>query len=165
MSKNSCQELNNIKYKTMLIQGNLSIDSPKNNLNIDEILEKDSILSKMEPWCKLNKTNKLLKLQIYSETLISKYSLTDIELSELQKYLEQNLDKKNLLKIKDVVYDKDSGIIKNIPNLLFNNVSRKFYLKKNEKHISTIKSLAPKKTRKVSKNLQELEKLDITDTI
>ena len=43
---------------------------------------------------------------------------------------EKALDKKHLQKVKDVIYDKETGVIKNIPVLVFNNTTRKFYLKK-----------------------------------
>ena len=163
MSPKECQELTNIKYKTMLIQGEFDSTKIEETLNIDEILDKESILSKLESWCKLDKTVKLLKLNLYRDILNKKHSLNIEESNELEKYLSQCLDKNNLQKVKDVQYDKDNGVIKNIPYLIFNNTTRKFYLKKNEKHVSTIKSLAPKKTHK--KLHKELQKLDITDSI
>ena len=48
MSEN-CHELNSIKYKTMLLQGELT-PSTETILNIEEILEKESVLNKLEPW-------------------------------------------------------------------------------------------------------------------
>ena len=41
----------------------------------------------------------------------------DFKMRYLQKYLSNCLDKNNLQKVKDVQYDKDAGIIKNIPVL------------------------------------------------
>jgi len=161
MSEN-CHELASIKYKTMLLQGEIT-PSTETILNIEEILEKESVLNKLEPWCKLDKTLKLNKLSIYADLLATKHILVDNEKNELKKFLSYCLERKSLNKVKDVVYDRENGIIKNIPNIQFNNITRKFYLKRSEKHVSTIKSLTVKKT---SKSLEkDLEKLDITDKI
>ena len=158
----NCQELNSIKYKTMLLQGELTT-STETILNIEGLLEKESVLNKLEPWCKLDKTHKLNKLINYSEELTTKFNLNNEEKEELNKFLALCLEKKNLNKVKDVNYDKDKGVIKNIPNLQFNQALRKFNLKKCDKPVSTIKSLSIKK---VSKSLEKnLEKLDITDKI
>jgi len=59
----------------------------------------------------------------------------------LKKYLEESLDKKKLQCVKDVQYDKTTGKIKSIPNLHFNIATRKFTIKRNEKRVSTLKSL------------------------
>ena len=60
-----------------------------------------------------------------------------------------------LQRAKDVEYVKETGIIKSIPNLMFNQKTRKFTLKRCEKRQSTLKSLgnpaAIKKTREKSK--------------
>ena len=57
-------------------------------------------------------------------------------------------ERKNLTKAKDVNYNKETGIILNIPNLFFNENSRNFYFKKDDKHVSTVKSLPPDKKTK-----------------
>jgi len=161
MSEN-CHELNAIKYKTMLLQGDLT-PYTETILNIEEILEKESVLNKLEPWCKLDKTLKLNKLKLYADSLTTKYNLIDNEKEELIKFFSNCLERKYLNKVKDVQYDREKGLIKTIPNLQFNNITRKFNLKKCEKHVSTIKSLSIKKN---SKSLEkDLEKLDITDKI
>lgn len=150
-----CHELNSIKYKTMLLQG--EITSPTETiLNIEELLEKECILNKLEPWCKLDKTIKLNKLINYANILTKKYSLVSQEKEELINLLKMSLDKKLLNKVKEVQYDKELGIIKNIPQLIFNNINRKFVFKRSEKHVSTIKSLAVKKNNSLDKNLQTL---------
>lgn len=166
----NCPELNSIRYKTMLIQGEIT---PKTDtiLNIEELLEQESILNKLEPWCKLDKTLKLKKLEIYANLISKKHNLIMTELNELNSILRVALERKNLNKVKDVIYDKETGVIKNIPMLHFNNITRKFILKKNDKHISTIKSLSIKKPKgtfeqNLEKNLhKDLEKLNITSKI
>ena len=52
--KDNCHELNSIRYKTMLLQGEITSDT-KTILNIEELLEKETIMNKLEPWCKLDK--------------------------------------------------------------------------------------------------------------
>jgi hypothetical protein len=59
--------------------------------------------------------------------------------------LKDSLDKKKLSKVKDVVYDKDTGLIKEIPALTYTKATKHFTLKNIDKRVSTLKSLAPKK--------------------
>ena len=48
-----------------------------------------------------------------------------------------------MVRAKDVIYDKVTGLITSIPCLLFNSVLKKFTLKRCDKRQSTLKSLAP----------------------
>lgn len=170
MSKNDVQELKNIKYKNMLlsgINGNTTEASKTHALsdtsNIDAFLEKESIQSKNEPWSKLDKTIKLKKLNDYANQICDEYELSPTELKTLKKDLSSYIDKKQLQKVKDVTYDKESGIINSIPNLKFNKNTRKFTMKKSEKHVSTTKSLGPKKNSTTKKNVSR-EKKEKNDT-
>ena len=70
-----CQELKNIKYKTMLQTGNNKklISSITNDIsNINLILENESNQNKKETWNKLDKSIKLEKINKYIETLKKK---------------------------------------------------------------------------------------------
>jgi hypothetical protein len=52
--------------------------------------------------------------------------------------------------VKEVIYDKNTGLIKNIPGLLYNKSSNHFTLKNvDNRHVSTAKSLMPKKNATV----------------
>jgi hypothetical protein len=152
-------ELNNIKYKTTILN---NTNKKKPIIDIDSLLEKESNLNKLEPWCKLDKTMKLTKLAQYSDILIKEHNLSQEEREHLKSYFANCLDKKNLQKVKDVTYDKEAGIIKNIPLLAFNNTTRKFLLKK-DKHVSTLKSLAPKKKKSNLNITEEIEKLEVDE--
>jgi hypothetical protein len=141
----NCKELQNIAYKTMLINGNNNIkpihQDISNNSKIDNFLENESNANKKESWCKLDKTQKILKLTNYTIVLKDKYNLSDEETKKITSYLIKCLDRKSLNKTKDVVYDKDEQSIASIPNLIFESSSRNFILKKDEKHVSTVKCL------------------------
>jgi hypothetical protein len=67
-----CQELKNIKYKSMLVNGNILKETrPSNDLtNLDKFLENEKINNNNEPWCKLNKTIKTKMLVNFSELYI-----------------------------------------------------------------------------------------------
>lgn len=148
---NNCQELKNITYKTMLLNGNdlnSKTDENIDNIGLINFLETESSASRKENWSKLDKTEKIKKLYTYSATLVSKYVLTDKELDELKDYLIKCLDRKCLLRSKEITYNKDSGIITNIPYLYFNKENRNFLLKKDDKHVSTIKCLPQEKKNK-----------------
>ena len=59
-----CQELKNIKYKTMLLNGAPLLETKSANdlSNLEKFLEAEKINNSNEPWCKLNKTIKYKKL-------------------------------------------------------------------------------------------------------
>ena len=161
-NKENCHELASIKYKTMLLQGEIT-PITETILNIEELLEQETVMNKLEPWCKLDKTQKLNKLRDYAFLITKKNELTIQEQRELIKYLSSCLERKLLNKVKDVIYDKENGVIKNIPQLIFNNSTRKFIMKKCDKHVSTIKSLSVKKHNLSLSD--DLKKLEITDKI
>jgi hypothetical protein len=161
MSKNDCKELKTIKYKTMLLSGNPDINPnvKDNSSNIDIILEKESNYNKSEPWSKLDKTVKISKLNEYVSSLAKEHKLTVTEVKNIKKDLHNALDKKQLQRVKDINYDRENGIINNIPNLHFNKTTRKFTMKRSDKQISTLKSLGPKKN--VSTKKTNKDKIDI----
>lgn len=148
-SNDGCQELKNIAYKTMLLNGNNinPIYEIKNEkIRINSFLENESNDSKNEAWNKLDKTQKIKQLNKYVENIgKDKYNLDIDGIDLLKKYLNKCLDRKNLLKTKEVIYDRITGEITNIPYLFYNKEDNIFILKKDDKHISTIKSLPPDK--------------------
>ena len=157
MSYDQCQELKNIKYKTMLLNGNkkLNITSITNDISkLDILLDEESEQNKKESWNKLDKSVKMKKITEYIKTLTIKHKLNDVEISSLNEFINSNLDKKNLQKNKDVIYIKESGKIENIPTLQFNNTSRKFSLKRTPQHVSTAKALGPTKNKTRSRSYQ-----------
>jgi len=151
MANEECQELKNIKYKNMLLSGNNIINTPTVNskqANIDMFLDKESKLNKSEPWNKLNKTAKITQLNEYVDLISTEHKLSQDEINNLKGYLTEGLDKKKLQHVKDVQYDKVTNKIKLIPCLHFNPVTRKFTIKRQEKRVSTLKSLGTGKPKK-----------------
>ena len=159
MTDSECVELKNIKYKSMLLNGNNNDnikETVENMNNLDLFLSDEKQLISNEPWTKLDKTTKLQKFKLFISTAHKDESQDSQE--TLYRYLAVNLDRKKLLKTKDVLYDKDAGIITSIPALLYNTTSKKFTLKRCEKRQSTLKSLAPKKLKG-----KKIDKIDINN--
>ena len=148
---------NNINNNINNINTDIDSDEIENQdeHNIDIYLEKEKHLHINEPWNKLTKIIKLKKITEYTIILGREHKLTNIEIKQLKKDLINYIDKKQLQKTKDVVYDKDIGQIKSIPNLLFNKTTKKFTIKRNDKQNSTIKSLGPKKINIAKKPLTD----------
>ena len=146
-----CQELKNIEYKTLLLNGTNLCPKYKtyncSNTDLETMISNDVELKKNESWNKLDKTQKSLHINKYCLKLKSVYNLSQDEFNETLKYLNKCIERKFLNKAKDVIYNKDSNEITNIPNFLFLNDSRKFHLKKDDKHVSTVKSLSEKKVK------------------
>lgn len=144
--KTDCQELKNIKYKTMLLNGvPLPETKSSTNLsNLDKFLENEKNNNINDPWCKLNKTIKTKKLQEYVERYKQENNLSDSESELLLIFLKDCLERKKLQRVKDVVYDKEFGNVKDIPALCYVKTTKRFTLKNIDKRVSTLKSLAPK---------------------
>jgi hypothetical protein len=152
-----CQELKNIRYKTMLLSGANASIVPTSNVDsscVEMILEQERMLNKKEPWSKLDKTIKIKKLHEFVDRLSKEKSLSPAETKSLKKYLTTSLDKNRLQRVRDVAYDKSTGKVKTIPALHFNSTTRKFTLKRSDRRVSTLKSLGAAKTRK------KVEKID-----
>jgi len=162
-----CIELKNIKYKTMLING-VSLNESKASQsmhNLDKFLENEKNSSENEPWCKLNKTIKIKKISEYViDDYRQQHELDELECENLIKFLKDCLDRKKLQRIKDVIYDKENGTIKEIPALTYVRTTKHFTLKNIEKRISTLKSLPQNKSNKNSKSHKTIKnKSDETD--
>jgi hypothetical protein len=150
-SQEECIELKNIKYKTMLINGVALNESKASQSihNLDKFLENEKNSSENEPWCKLNKTIKIKKLTEYVLEVYKKNNNLDgTECDNLISFLKDCLDRKKLQRIKDVLYDKENGTIKEIPALTYVRSTKHFTLKNIEKRISTLKSLPQNKSNK-----------------
>ena len=166
MTDSECVELKNIKYKSMLLTGSANevIETVENMSNLDIFLEGEKHTITNEPWTKLDKTTKLQKFKIFVSSYCNEHTDKDTDQHTLYKILSINLDRKKLLKAKDVVYDKDTGLITSIPSLFYNTTSKKFSLKRCDKRPSTLKSLAPKKLKgkKIEKSDKD-DKIDINN--
>ena len=146
---NECVELKNIKYKSMLLTGNSEepVETVENMSNLDNFLAGEKKNSSNEVWTKLDKTTKIIKFDEFVTEYCNENNYSDQDKVELNLFLNTNLDRKRLLKAKEVIYDKETGKIKSIPSLIYNTTAKKFTLKRCEKRQSTLKSLAPKKSR------------------
>ena len=139
------QALKNINYKNMLLTGNYGMLKPDvvTHPNIDNILENEKNANKSDPWNKLDKSAKVIKLKEYATRYGKEQDCNDAEITALYRFLIANLEQKKLLRAKDVVYDKVTGIVTSIPCLIYHAGLKKFTLKRCEKRQSTLKSLAP----------------------
>ena len=83
---NNCQELTDIKYKTMFISrgslnNNSTLSKMENEKNISLLLDNELVKNKSEPWSKLSKTAKITKNTLTKMKHVRKlfiYSPTDI---------------------------------------------------------------------------------------
>ena len=156
-----CQELKNIKYKTMLLKGTPLHETKSSDdlSNLEKFFEKEMSNNNNEPWCKLNKTIKVKKIADFIITYKEANNLDEDESKLLAIFLKESLDKKKLNRVKDVNYDKVTGLIKEIPALIYTKSNRHFTLKNLDKRVSTLKSLTPMKTqtKKIEKEKEEKE--------
>jgi hypothetical protein len=129
-------------------------DEPE--ISIDDILENENIRSKSESWNKLNKTLKIQKLHVFSEKYGKDHKYSAKEIKQLKHFFSDALEKNKLQKAKDVVYDKQTQNIIDIPNLYFHPSTKSFTLRADTKRQSTLKSLTPKRsTEKAKTNVDD----------
>lgn len=155
----SCQELKNIKYKTMLMNGGkIDKDIPVSSSDIDKLdlfLQNDIITIQNEPWTKLDKTVKTRKIIEYVSFYSEENNMTEEESQELTIFLKECINKKRIHRVKDVVYDKTAGKIKNIPGLSYVKSTKKYTLKNTDKRVSTLKNLPPQKSTQMKDSIIE----------
>jgi len=147
-----CYQLKNLKYKHIINNGKETKTS--NDLsNLETFLENEKKNNIAEPWSKLDKTVKIKKMLLFAEQYKIIKTLEESEYEHLLLFLKDCLDRKKLNRVKDVIYDKTTGLIKDIPGLFHNKVKNHFTIKNVEKRVSTLKSLAPKKIHGTVKNI------------
>ena len=108
--------------------------------------------NKNKPWNKIGKTKKIKLINEFLKTYSKTNKYNKIKTVALKNFLFNCIDRKKLQKIKDVNYNKEKEIIIDIPNLNYNDNTKKFFVKKNDKKMSTLKHLAPKSKRKKLRN-------------
>ena len=126
--------------------------------SVEQLLEKERADCKSEKWNRLDNAVRLEKLQefaaveferLFASTYLRPESGRDVArgVRELQAFFALCLQKKKLVKVKDIVYDRDSGKIVNVPFLHYHSERDMFYVKNNDIANQTLKSLTPKRGR------------------
>ena len=106
---------------------------------------------------KLGKGAKLKKINEYVKIYSDEKNYNEEQQKKLKRYLLSCLERKKLQKTKDVNYCIKTNKILSIPALTYNDSSRKFTLRKNEK--KTPKSTASKnKTTKIRRKKSKIDK-------
>lgn len=171
---NECIELKNLKYKSMMLKNNqrrgdaamqmLHNTSATDSIsNVEKYLDHERSRKTTDLWGKLDKTVKLSKLNAFAQKYIHDNGLPESELTQLVTFLTACIDHKKIVKTKDVVYDKVSGMIISIPILThvkscdrdvaaISGSPVKFTLRRCEKRPSTLKSLPHGHSKFVNSN-------------
>ena len=119
--------------------------------NIDAMLEKEKQSNKIDTWNKLDKTAKIQRLHAFAEKYGKDNGYPVKDIKSLKMFFTDCLEKNKLQKAKDLIYDKESGIISSIPSLHFNSESHNFTLRiTDSKRVSTLKSLTPKRVQPIA---------------
>ena len=99
-------------------------------IDINMFLSQEGKHHKKEGWNKLSRTMKLHLLNTYADNYGKTDKLTVEDIKQLKLFLRKNLLTTKLLKVKDVVYNKEEQKIEQITPLLFKN--NKFILVRNK---------------------------------
>ena len=119
------------------------------NINtLDQLLEKEKINSKSDPWNKIDKTTKIQLLHSYAERYGVENKIPAKDIKNLKTFFTESLNNGKLSKNKDISYIKETQTVSSIPSLFFNSDKRAFTLRiVDNKRVSTMKSLTPKKNK------------------
>jgi hypothetical protein len=138
--------INSVKYKSVIQNQTHSETEAASFSALDTLLENEKQQNKKDAWNKIDKTVKIQKLHEFAERYGKDNSLPTKDIKNLKLFFIDSLDKAKLQKTKDVIYEKEKGIITSIPALFFNSTNRMFTLRNMDaKRVSTLKSLTPKK--------------------
>ena len=141
----TCQELKNLKYKTMLMNGGQIKDeqtTATSDINkLDTFLQNDMNTNQKDLWTKLDKTMKMQKIIEYAQDYAENNKLDNTESKKISDFLKECINKKRIHRVKDISYDKDTGKIKDIPGLFYSKTTKKYTLKNTDKRVSTLKNL------------------------
>lgn len=139
----NCHDLRNIQYKTMLMNGKKIYSNPNvsDTSCIERLLEAEMKINKNITWARLDKGDKIRKLNDYADLYCSDPNNETTDVVLLKQYLITALERNRLQKVREVIYNKETETIEHIPNLVFNSTSRRFTLNRNDKRVSTLSSL------------------------
>lgn len=85
--------------------------------DIDAFLNKKIDKQSTESWNNLDRTAKLRKLTVFADVYAAAHGLTEVDRNALVVFFRDTLEKKKLIRVKEVQYDKESGTVSDIPGL------------------------------------------------
>ena len=139
-------------YKHSIFSNEVVPENIANQSAIEEFLQNERNANLSEPWNKLNKTDKLKKMKLFSHEYCDKNTIATKQ-EECYKFLKFCIDNKKISKIKELNYDKENGKIVEIFGFKYLPEANRFYLSKGGDNVSTLKNLGPK--RKQSKTIKK----------
>lgn len=118
--------------------------------HIEQLLDNEIKQNSKEKWNKLDNSMKYKKLMDFVDTYKDLEDSNENDKEILREFLKNALYENQFSKVKDVVYDNNTHIIKSIPGLIKveNN-----YVIQNSKRISTSRNLPKKSFTKKNKNI------------
>lgn len=130
-----CKEYNSLKYRTMIMTGkdiDQKLEHESSQQELDKFLLEEQSANEKQSWSKLSKTERLKKIDIFIKNhIVNQHSLQEEEIESLNAFVNKLLERKKLVKSSELFYNEETGMIEEIPALLFNSKSRRFTLNKN----------------------------------
>lgn len=160
---NECVELKHIQYKSMIQTGiSCSMEYGEDNFkrlnSLEKFLDTKPDTDTITGWNKLDMTVKMQKVADFINVYKEENSLDVTETDELSKYIRGCLDKKKLVRVKDVEYDVTSGKLVSIPGLQYNKTSKKYTIKNADTKKNSVLSRLPQKKKTLKKTSAVVEK-------
>jgi len=97
---------------------------------VDRILSEECRRQPGRSWPRLDNTERVILLRKFAESYVAESELADEETVKLKLFLEEAVRRKKLVRVKEVVFDKDENKVTAIPGLSYNPEARAFALKR-----------------------------------
>jgi len=145
---NSKQHMSRIEYKSIITTGKSMTSDPTTDEKVETFLLNEHRSNKS--WNQLDKLSRINRLNNYADRIGEKKGMSEEDILSFKTYLKGLVDKKKLLRSKEVVYDKTNDIITDIPLVVIkeNGKKYKYSIKRVDNRPSTLKNLAPRKKLK-----------------
>ena len=141
--KEECQELRNIRFRSGSGTSVAPEAASEEASAVEAILDTESSERRCRPWSRLDPAVRARKLHDYAEVLIAEQSLDAHQAESLKEAFRMGAQRRRLERARDVQYDRTTEAVVAVPNLIYNQTSRRYTLKRSDKRVSTLKSLAP----------------------
>jgi hypothetical protein len=145
------KHMSKIEYKSIITTGKSMSSIPTTEEKVETFLLNEHKANRS--WSQLDKISRIDRLNNYADKVGTEKNMDDKSILELKTYFKTLVDKKKLLRSKEVIYDKKTDTVLDVPLVIIreNGKKYKYSLKRVDNRQSTLKNLAPRRKLKRKK--------------
>jgi hypothetical protein len=145
------KHMSKIDYKSIITTGKSMSSIPTTEEKVETFLLNEHKANRS--WSQLDKISRIERLNNYADKVGIERNMDEQSIIELKTYFKTLVDKKKLLRSKEVIYDKKTDTVTDVPLVIIreNGKKYKYSLKRVDNRQSTLKNLAPRRKLKRKK--------------